>query len=349
MRSRRRLLIGLLTLSVIEAIHLAGLAAPSSPPGPRELLRSIGQFTNAEWAAVERGESIAHLLDTSSREIAVVGAVRIAASPEALFQRYRDIENLKRSALVLDASRLNAPPSPSDMARLPLEEYSLNLRHCRPGDCPVRLDVEGVRRFQREVNWNGSDWRQQSASIWREVLSSYVAGYVSGGRKALPDYVNKQDPLSAADELALLVREYRFIADYAPELHAYLQDLGSRPPAGAEQQLFWTKEDFGVRPILRISHQILYRVSSPVPVAFVVTNQIYADHYLDAAFGVTLAIDASDRDKMGQFYLISVNRARTRSLGGLLRSFVRSTVQNRSREALRKLLTNTKAALETRR
>ena len=48
------------------------------------------------------------------------------------------------------------------------------------------------------------------------------------------------------------------------------------------------------------------------------------------------------------FYMIAVNRARTRSLSGFIRRFARSTVQKRSREALRKILTSTKTTLEKR-
>jgi len=59
-----------------------------------------------------------------------------------------------------------------------------------------------------------------------------------------------------------------------------------------------------------------------------------------------MTIDASDAGAKPTFYMVSVSRARTRSLGGLLRSFVRSTVQNRSRDALRKILASTKASLE---
>jgi hypothetical protein len=44
--------------------------------------------------------------------------------------------------------------------------------------------------------------------------------------------------------------------------------------------------------------------------------------------------------------MVSVSRARTRSLSGFMRSFVRSTVQGRSRDALQKILGATKAALE---
>ena len=59
-----------------------------------------------------------------------------------------------------------------------------------------------------------------------------------------------------------------------------------------------------------------------------------------------MTVDAASADGKPGFYMISISRARTRSLSGVLRSLVRSTVQNRSRDALRKILASTKASLE---
>jgi hypothetical protein len=78
----------------------------------------------------------------------------------------------------------------------------------------------------------------------------------------------------------------------------------------------------------------------------IATNQIYADHYLDAALGLTMAVASPDANGES-FYMIAVNRARTRSLSGFLRRLVRGTVQGRSREAMRKILTATRSALES--
>jgi hypothetical protein len=97
-----------------------------------------------------------------------------------------------------------------------------------------------------------------------------------------------------------------------------------------------------VRPVFRISHQIVFPMADAVLIA---TNQVYADHYLDAALGLTIAVDTGDGGARG-FYMIAVNRARTRSLSGFLRRFARGTVQGRSREAMRKILTATRFALE---
>ena len=312
----------------------------------REVLRDLARITDAEWAAIERGEPVAKVLDGDSREVAVAGVVRIAASSEPLVARYRDINHLKRSSVVLDVGRFSPTPVASDLTRARFEDHGLDLRNCRPSDCVVRLSETDIARFHREVEWTAPDWRDRSAAVWRDVLAGYAAAYGRAGRTALPVFVNKGEPLRVASELGLLLQQFGFVAAFSPDFLSYMRDFMPTGPSQAEHTLYWSKEDFGVRPILRVSHQVIYRAPSIPPVTIVATNQVYADHYLDAALTVTLAIHRADDDRRQHFYLVSVSRARTRSLTGLLRSFVRSTVQNRSRDALRKVLTSTKTFLE---
>jgi hypothetical protein len=329
-----------LALASILLAATAGAFAAGAM-APRDLLRTVAGFTDADWAAVERGEAVSKLLDTDVREVAVAGAVRITGRRDQLVARSRDLQTLKGS-VVLDVGRFSAVPDPSDLQRVILDERSLDLRACQPGDCPVRLSAGDVARFHREVNWSGPDWRDQSLAVWRSVLSNYARAYLASGRSGLPEYVNKRDPLSVSSEVAQLAGDYGFMSGYSPEFHAYLKEFGSRVPAGAEQMLYWTREDFGIRPIVRISHQVIYSSTPPAtPVTVLAINQVYADHYLDAALTVTLALDAG-RD----FYMISMSRVRTRSLSGFLRRFARSAVQGRSRDAMRLALSSTKAAIE---
>ena len=244
--------------------------------------------------------------------------------------------------ILLDVGRFSAVPDPSDLQRVTLDERSLDLRGCQPGNCPVRLSAADVARFQREVNWSGPDWREQSMTVWRSVLTNYASAYLANGRSALPDYVNRRDPLSVASEVADLASNYGFVSGYSPEFAAYLKEFGSRIPPGAEQMLYWTREDFGIRPIVRISHQVIFSTTPPAtPVTLIAINQVYADHYLDASLTVTLGLDSGRG-----FYMISARRARTRSLSGLLRRFARLAVQGRSRDAMRSALAATKAAIE---
>ncbi len=303
----------------------------------------MAQVSDAEWTALERGEAVAKVLNTDNREIAVAGGVRIHAERERLIDRYRDIEALERSALVLDAGRFGKPPRVADLMSLPIEDYDLDLRECRPGDCKVRLGRDEIARFQRDVDWRAEDWRERSRAVWLETLTAYAAGYARDGRKALPAFANKPEPLPVPSELSLLVDRFAFVGGYSPAFLAYLREFGSATPDGANDILYWTKEDFGVRPVMRLQHQVIHRAPDAILVA---TNQIYADHYLDASLTVTLAIDAPHADGKPGFYMVVVSRSRTRSLNGVMRSLVRSTVRDRSRDGLRKILLATKSALE---
>jgi hypothetical protein len=333
---------------LVGASAVTGLSAGQTdvPRSPRELLRAAVRVDDREWAAIERGEPIARVLDTDTREIAVAGAIRIAASSNGLVARFRDIGHLTRSDLVLGAGRFSPDPRPADLASAPIGEYDLDLRSCRPFDCRVRLSESDIARFHRDVDWRAPSWRDRSAAVWREVLAGYAAAYARSGRTALPVYANKREPLSVASELSEIVEDFGFVADVSPELRAYMREFRPSGLPGAEHTLYWSKEDFGVRPILRVSHQVIYRMPQRPPGVAVATNQIYADHYLDAALTVTLAIETHAEGQDRRFYMISMSRARTRSLTGFARSFVRPIVQSRSREALRKILTSTKVSLE---
>jgi hypothetical protein len=308
------------------------------------LLRTAAQISDGEWSAVERGEAVAKVLNTDNREIAVAGVVRVAADRERLIERYRDIEALQRSALVLDAGRFSRPPRPADLTSLPIEDYDLDLRECRPGNCRVRLGAAEIAWFHRDVDWRAANWRDQSRTVWREVLTAYATNYARGGRKALPAFANKPEHLDVPAELALLVDRFAFVGDYSPAFLAYMREFGGLPD-GASDVLYWTKEDFGVRPVMRLQHQVIY----PAPPAILIaTNQVYADHYLDASLTVTLAISAIQPDGQSGFYMVVVSRSRTRSLNGVIRMLVRSTVRDRSREGLRKILQATRSSLERR-
>jgi hypothetical protein len=330
------------------ACVLIGPSASSQAAGSdvRALLRDVAGFTDADWSTIEHGGAVAKILDTDTREIAVAGAVRIAAAPERLVARIREIDNLKRSAIVLDVGRFSSPPRPADLASVPFEEYNLDLRECRPGECRVRLAAPDIARFHREVQWGAGGWRERSAAVWREVLAEYASTYARDGRKALPTFANKQDALSVGDELSLLAGKFGFVSRFSTDLHAYLQEFGPVGPPRTEDVLYWTKEDFGVRPVFRISHQVI-APGSGAAASVVATNQVYADHYLDAALGVTLAIPSSTAEGQQGFYMVAVNRARTRSLSSWFRRIVRGTVQGRSRDAMRKILIATKTALES--
>ena len=326
----------------LAAQPLAVSRAGSSEP--HAFLRTVAKFSQADLAQLDRGEPIARVLDTDKREVAIVGAVRVNAPQAQLFERYREIASLKSSDVVLEAGRFGRPPSADDLRGLHFEDYDLEtIRHCRPGDCGVRLSGANMERFARDVNWAGPEWRQQAAVLWRQLLAADAAAYLANG--ALADYRNKPEPLDVAEEFKLVFQSSNYFESVSPEFFAYLKRFPSVRLDGAEDILYWSKDDIH-RPVTRVTHLTLY----PAPPGarrpgLMATKQLYAAHYFDAGLGLTCAFD----DGASGFYMLAVNRVRTRSLTSFTRRVVRLMVQRRSREAMEGILKSTKAALESKR
>ena len=291
---------------------------PRSAPEPHTFLRTVGGFSPSDLAALERGEPVAKVLDTDRREVAVVGAIRIKAARERLVDRHRDVSKPPRQRHRAGGGHVRRHPTRRRSAGPHAENYDLEtIRDCKPGDCGVRVSAETMARFAREVNWRAVDWREQAGALWRRVLAEYAAAYRATG--ALGDYRNKATPLSVAEEFDVLFDESKYFSSAVPEFFAYLQGFPRERLAGAEDILYWKKDDIGLRPITSITHLTLYTPPSGGPQprrpALIGTKQIYATHYFDAGLGLTLAFD----DSAAGFYMVSVNRARTRSLQSFMR------------------------------
>ncbi len=334
------------TLAAIIALAVAaaGSAQNSSAVGePQKFLRMVARFSEADIASLERGEPLAKVLDTDHRELAVVGAVRINAPRERLFDRYREISNLKNSNVVMEVGRFSTPPKPEDLNTLHFEDYDLDaIKACRPGDCGVRLSGENLDRFAREVNWRAPDWKQQAAQLWRQLIVKDTADYLSTGK--LGDYRNKAVPLDVAEEFSMLYDGSKYFEPLSPQFFAYVKHFPHERLDGVENILYWSKDDI-YRPVTRLTHLMLYPPAADAHrPGIIATKQFYAVHYFDAGLGFTFTFN----DRASGFYMLSVNRVRTRSLVGFMRTMVRLVVQRRSREAMEGILRSTKTGLENR-
>jgi hypothetical protein len=339
-------LVLLASVASVPALHSRG-SIDQDAAEPQAYLRSVARFSPGELARLDSGEAVAKVLDTERREVALVGAIRVKAPSERLLDYYRDISRLRRSEVFIEVGTFGAPPQPDDLRGLTLEDYDLEtIRGCRPGDCGVRLPAADMVRLQREVDWRAPDWRQRAGALWKGLLADYVAGYLARGDAGLAQYHNKEVPLRVAEEFNLLFGRSAHFKAAAPAFFDYAENFPTVPLPGAESLFYWTKQDFGLRPVFSMTHLALYappRTAVPRPLlALVASKQIYATHYFDAALGLSFAFD----DGESGFYLLCVNRARTRSLMSFFRGFARSVVLDRSHEAMGKMLRTIKMDLE---
>jgi hypothetical protein len=320
---------------------------PAAPSDPREFLRTSGDFSADDFGMIDRGQPVARVLDTDRREVAVVGAVRISAPVDRVLADYRDVSLLGRSSVVEQVGTFSSRPRLEDLQPLAMEDYDLEtIRECVPGDCGVRLSATDMERFRREVRWESPDWRESAGRTWRKILVDFSSAYLAQGAAALSEYRNKEEPLRVAQELEILFQQSAFFEAAAPAFMQHVRTFPKGGLQGTDTILYWTKDNFGIRPVFSITHLLLHRAPpDPAPfspLAMIAAKQVYATHYFDAGLGLT----AVYAHPSGGLLVVAQHRARTRSLTSLLRSFVRSTVRSRSRDAMEKILRSMKKRLE---
>ena len=332
-------------------LFLAAGAAALAQSGAREphaFLRKHLGFTAADLSAMERGEVVTRLPAVGDpREVATFGVIRVQASKEALAARFRDIVAFKKSPNVLAIGRFSQPPRVEDLRGLTMDEEDFDaLRVCSVGDCGVKLPAKTINRLRREVNWTAPDARAQVDRLLRQTLVEYAGEYLRGGNAALSEYRDKAAPLRLADEFRALLRQSPYLYEYAPEFHQYLEQFPRKPLPGAEDFLYWSKEKFGFKPVLSVTHVTIYRRNLGAASSLLIASkQIYASHYFDSSLGLTAFVE--DRAGAPASYLMYLNRSRADALGGNFSSMKRSLLASELRRGTEQNLRRIRQLLET--
>lgn len=335
---------------IAVVFEAASASAPAAiPPETQALLRRQMGFSASELTAIERGlPAVRSLKGGDRREVAAAGAVRVDVPLEFFIDRFNDIVSFKRSPLVLQIGTFSNPPSLRDLEGLTLDQADLDdLRRCRAGSCGLQLTAAQIHRFGQEVNWSAPDARARASRLFRETLIESVAAYQTSGNSALPEYHDSADAIRAADEFRALVTHSSSLLREAPELTEYLMEYPRVTSPRAQGFMYWSKEQFGLKPVVSITHAIVY-TPQPGGVAdlMIASKQIYASHYLDSSLALTLAaVDRPVREDRSGFYMLYVNRTRA-SIPPIVGGIVRRFINGRSNSGMEELLRLVKKRLE---
>lgn len=331
------------------AAAAAGLA-PGQPhrpllhDGPAQVLRSTLGLSDGDLAQLGEGRPVVKTLAaTARREVATGGAIRIRGSVRAFVTQFHTLDGFRRSEFVQQIARFSDPPALADLEALALETRDLeDLRKCRAGKCDLRLPAADIHRFQTEVDWRSRDWPQASGMLLKRTLFGYLTAYRSGGLGRLPQYADDDDPVPVGDQLQALIAQTPSPLDADPAFREYLLRYPSASLEGTDNFFYWSKEEFGFKPIVGLNH--VCTRTAPTGQVTMAIIQIYATHYMDAQVAVmTLLPDPAAADS---FYWIYVNRARIDRLDGFWGAISRPIVQRRARSGLSRSFATTKASLE---
>jgi hypothetical protein len=342
-------LVGLACVLCVTAALAAPRPAATDASGLEAFLRSRLQLTTTEIAAVRQGRPVAVALPSNvDREIQVGGAVHVLAPADRLTALLQDVERLEAGRGFLKTRRLSDPPALGDFEDLHLPAGDIAaLRKCRPGGCDVKLG-QGAFEVLTRVDWTAADVTATVNALARGVALAYVNAYRQGGNAELAIYIDSGKPQLIAAEFAGLVARAQMWPDALRPLSARLLGYPSAPaPANSRDFFYWSMAEFGLKPVLRLNHVVVFPTGLTSGLHSVVAvKQLYASHYFQTALELRAVVADEGQPASGSTAVI-LNMARSDGLTGLFGGLVKSKARSGSREGLERALAAIRRMVES--
>jgi hypothetical protein len=311
-------------------------ALPQRPAQLTQFLEQSIGFDARQLAAIERGEAVVKVLETRDRrDVAVFGIITTPVGREQYVQALRDFPTSLRTPNRTQLGIFSNPATESDVAAVTISSRDVaDMKGCKPGDCVVKLPATDMRRIHDEMNWSASpaDLQAQLNAYARRRLVEYVTDYRRRGDSAMAIYDDRGNlNVRSSEAFAAQFVESPYIYQTVPSLRDYFATYphGSLP-GGAAEILFWSEDVMPhLRPILSVTHLVVYTPPELPGMTLAAFKQIYTNHYFEAAVDLTAVVDRNPGT-----YLVVLRRYRFDNLpGGIL------NIRGRAIGALRDQLT----------
>lgn len=331
--------------AVCATLALGRRAAAQQPvPAPTlSLIESIDAGAVAQLAAAQRGEPVVREVRTADRdEVALLAFVSVDA-PRAFYVSLGASSN----ALVSPPTRtligdFGPVPAEGDLAAFTLSRAERrDLRDCRPLHCALKLPAAAMAALSQAAATD----QATADSALREWVAGVVRAYATTGDSALPVYDDTRSGERSRDGATRLLAEDSTLLRPAPALAAYLAGAPDPAPPGVTTRLYWSVDrPPGLAAIFSATQLSIYSAPDQSAPSFVVSKQIYANHYFDARLDVAVLSDVAG--PAPATFVVLVRRIRFDHLasGGLFD--LRGRVVRKLRDALRDEMARTKALVE---
>jgi hypothetical protein len=328
---------GLLACALWCAALLPTVAGAQVTSAAAAVQRHGARFESGDLAAVERGEVVARLLPTADpRDVAVLGLVRLDGTREGYLRHLRDLRRWLRTPTREHLGLFSLPASLADVSALEVDAKAVSeLRQCRPGKCTTKLSATEMLRLQDEVDWSRADVLTRVTTLARQRLVRLVDEYRERGNVVLPVFADREPPVRAADVADAVQARSTFLQQVAPQVANHLRSYPRDRLAGATDTLYWAESVVSrLRPILSLTHTVIYTPPEPSGWTLVASKQLYANHYFEGALELFDIVDRSVPGDAPGIYLAVERRYRFDNLprGGPLN--IRSRAANGLRDQL---------------
>jgi hypothetical protein len=325
-----------------------GLTVRAQTSEPHNFLRTAAGFSEAELGAVDQGSVVVKTLNTPvDSEVALVGVALFRTSTEFFLKMYEDIERFESPLGPL--KKMSDPPRAEDLESLTLPDKDIDtLAECRLEDCDLKLGESGITRFQNEIDWTSPEARPRAQSLVRELALEFLTAYQTGGNEALGVRRDNKKPTLVREQFEALLEDSDYLVTYVPELHRYLREYPKAELPGGTDFLYWAVNDFGLEPVLRLSHVTIYRPGGDEnSSAVIASKQLYFSRYFYTGLDMRFLVRNQGDPSNESFYLVTVSRFRSDELGGLFGGVLRKAAEGGARDGLQRYLEVSKPAIES--
>lgn len=315
----------------------------------QKVLREKAGFREADLPALERGEPVVKLLPAKEKkEIIVYGIVRLGKVSETSIVNFRDSLTQRKNKSMLAGEEFSSPPVLNDLRSLKLEKSDFDsLQKCRDGDCSLRLSAGFIERLRGDLDRNSPDYQQRVTEAYRQDILDMVNAYLASGDGALARYNTPKSKIDFVKLPRQLLGNLPLVGNLAPEFVLYLGGFPGDPLPVADSKLTWAKVNFGLKPMVTVTHTVTYNASGDGRTRFfIATKQIYASRYVDSSFAVSMLVDIAQGNSVHR-YLIFTDVSRSDALGGLFGGLKRNIVGDEAAEHVKEMLKTAKTRLET--
>ncbi|MGH9391877.1 MAG: hypothetical protein ACRD1Z_19925, partial [Vicinamibacteria bacterium] len=217
-----------------------------------------------------------------------------------------------------------------------------DVKKCRPGDCEIKMS-EGTMNAFRAVDWDDTDSTEEATRLARRMIVDFLDSYRSGGNQELGVFHDKKKPLLVGRQFEEMMEDPD-LPVYFPELFRFLLDYPVSPLPGSEEIFYWSKVDFGLKPVIRLNHVVIFRPENGTVKYTIASKMLYTTHYFNT--GVELKFLAQEPDEGGFYYLVAANRSRSDGLTGFTGAILGGQIRGKARDGLESYLRSVKANLE---
>jgi len=347
---RNRVSLRLSSALVAGGLLWWGSAAPivgqsAFPPRLDDYFTRALKLSAQERKVLLAGAPLAKNLDADpGKEVAVFGAIWIAAPVAAYVAAVRDIENFEKGANFRVTKKVSEPARIDDFAQLVLPDDDVrDLRSCKVGDCELKLSAEALDRVKKEVDWTRPDAKAQLERLVRVMAVDYVNEYRKGGNSALAVYRDGAHPTFVANEFRELVNGMPELSEFLPDMRQYLLEYPKPAPRPTTSFIYWQEAQFGLKPTIRLNHVAIQEERDGTIVA---SKQLYSSHYFWTALELRALVP--DPSRGTGFWFVNVNRSRSDGLTGFVGRIIRGKVREAARGGNESALTAAKKRLEAR-